>query len=257
MLGAARRTARITASDGRTLIVAFDHGLGGANVAGMKHPGRTIRDLIAAGADAFLTSPGLAMTYATPLDRVGLILNLDMSTGNEEVAVREALALGAEMGKFILTPGNPALPDSVARTRTLVAVCHAWSLPLMVEPIPVSFEATEHHTPENIARGAKIACEVGADIVKMQYPGNAENFRETMGTLYRPVVILGGPQRDNDQGLLQSIRDAMDAGAIGVAIGRNIWSHARPAQMVAALGAVIHGNASSTEAMRELAPAPR
>lgn len=255
MLGSPRRMSRITAGDGRSLIVAFDHGMGGANYAGMEHPGQTIQDVIAAGADGLLISPGLAEEYEGPLARVGLILNLDLCTGNEEAAVREAMVIGADMGKFILTPWNPNVPDSIARTRHLAAVCHAYGLPLMVEPIPVSFDATDAHTSEKIGQAAKIACEVGADVVKMQYPGNPAHFQQIMGTLYRPVVILGGPQRDDDAGLLQGIRDAIDAGAIGIAIGRNIWARERPMHMVAALGAIIHGNASVSEALHELAAA--
>ena len=73
-----------------------------------------------------------------------------------------------------------------------------------------------------------------------------------MAALFRPVVILGGPERSDDRGVLQGIHDAMNAGAIGVAIGRNIWNRERPAHMVAALGAIIHGGASVESAMREL-----
>lgn len=253
MLGAQRRTSRITAPDGRSLIVAFDHGTWGANYGGMTHPGETIADVITAGADAILTTVGIAAEYASLLERVGLVLNIDLCAGNEEAAVREAMLIGVDMAKFIVTPWNPAVPDSVARTRHVAAVCHAQGLPLMIEPIPVSFEAKEAHTPERIGQAAKIACEIGADVVKMQYSGDAQSFRQIIETLYRPVVVLGGPQRNDDLGLLEGIRAAMEAGAIGIAIGRNIWAHERPAHMVSALAAIIHGGASVTEARRELA----
>jgi DhnA family fructose-bisphosphate aldolase class Ia len=218
MLGSPRRTARIAAVDGRSLIVAFDHGIGGANYAGMASPGRTLDEVISAGADAVLTTIGIAEAYSSKLNRVGLILNLDLATGNEESAVRAVMAVGADMGKFILTPWNPEVPDSIARTQHLAAVCHQWGLPLMVEPIPVSFSSTESHTPDKIGKAARIACEIGADVVKMQFTGDARTFQEVMGTLYRPVVILGGPERSDDHGLLQGIHDAMAAGAIGIAI---------------------------------------
>jgi DhnA family fructose-bisphosphate aldolase class Ia len=252
MPGSPRRTARIAAADGRSLIVAMDHGMGGANYAGMASPGRTLDEVVAAGADAILTTPGIADAFSAKLNRVGLILTLDLATGNEETAVREATVIGAEMAKFILTPWNPQVPDSIARTRNLAAVCHAYGLPLMVEPIPVSFSNTEAHTPEKIGQAARIACELGADVVKMQYTGDADSFETIMRTLYRPVVILGGPERGDDRGLLHGIREAIDAGAIGIAIGRNIWNRERPGHMVAAFNAIIHGGASADEAMREL-----
>jgi DhnA family fructose-bisphosphate aldolase class Ia len=252
MLGSPRRVARIAAADGRSLIVAFDHGAGGANYGGMARPGQTLDEVIAAGADAVLTTVGIAEAYSAKLNRVGLILNMDLASGCEEAAVREVLAVGGEMGKFIMTPWNPDARDSIARARHLASVCHEWGLPLMVEPIPVSFGSVGDHTPEKIGKAARIACEIGADVVKMQYPGNGPAFEDTLQTLYRPVVILGGPERNNDRGVLQDIREAMDAGAIGVAIGRNIWNRERPAHMVAALASIIHGGASVDSAMREL-----
>jgi DhnA family fructose-bisphosphate aldolase class Ia len=254
MHGLARRSARLTAADGRSLVVAFDHGIGGANHAGMADPGRTLDEVIAAGADAILTTPGLVQEYGAKLSRIGLVLNLDLCVGHEETAVREAMLLGADMGKFIFTPWSADVPDSLARTRHLVAVCHEWGLPLMVEPIPVSFEETAAHTPENIGKAAKMACEVGADVVKMQYSGDPESFGRIMATLYRPVVILGGPGRNDDRAVLQDIRYAMDAGATGITIGRNIWERDRPGQMVAALAAIIHEGASVEAAMRQLEP---
>jgi DhnA family fructose-bisphosphate aldolase class Ia len=240
------------AEDGRSLVVAFDHGMGGANHAGMARPGDTLDELIAAGADAVLVSPGLVQQYSAKLARIGVVLNMDLCTGHEETAVREAMMLGVEMGKFIFTPFSADVPDSLARTRHLIAVAHSYGLPLMVEPIPVSFEEKSAHTPENIGKAAKMACEAGADVVKMQYSGDPESFQRIMDTLYRPVVILGGPARNNPQGVLQDIRDAMDAGAIGITIGRNIWEAERPAHMVAALAAIIHQDAPVQVAMREL-----
>lgn len=254
MDGMERRTERIAAKDGRSLVLAFDHGFGGANHAGMEYPGQTLHECIVAGADAVLTTPGLARQHGDKLVRVGLILTLDLCAGHEETAVREATLLGAEMGKFIFTPWNPREPDSLARTRHLVAVCHEWGLPLMVEPIPVSFEETSAHTPENIGKAGKMACEAGADVVKLQYSGDIESFRRIMNTLYRPVVILGGPGRNDERGVLQDIRHAMDAGAMGITIGRNIWEHPQPARMVAALAVIIHEDAPVDVAMRQLEP---
>ena len=157
-----------------------------------------------------------------------------------------------------------ARPSSTVRGRVVppmepgptpkVLVLPGWT-PMMVEPIPVSFEERSAHTPENIGKGAKMACELDSDIVKMQYSGDPESFQEIMSTLYRPVVILGGPGRNNERAVLQDIRHAMDAGAIGTTIGRNIWEHESPAKMVAALAAIVHEDATVDQAMRHLQPA--
>jgi DhnA family fructose-bisphosphate aldolase class Ia len=116
MDGLQRRTGRILAGDGRTVVLAFDHGLGGARHAGMQYPGPTLNECIIAGADAVLTTPGLARTYGDALTGVGVVLTLDLASGYDEAAVREAVLLGAEMGKFIFTPWSTDVPDSLART---------------------------------------------------------------------------------------------------------------------------------------------
>jgi len=255
MDGLERRTARISAADGRTVVLAFDHGIGGARHAGMRNPGETLSECIIAGADAVLTTPGLARRHGDMLTGIGVVLTLDLAAGYEENAVREAVLLGAEMGKFIFTPWSNAVPDSLARTRNIISVAHDAGLPMMIEPIPVSFEESSAHTPENIGKGAKIACEIDSDIVKMQYTGDPDSFQEIMSTLYRPVVILGGPGRNNVRGVLQDIRHAMDAGAIGTTIGRNIWEHESPSRVVAALAAIVHEDASVEVAARQLEPA--
>jgi DhnA family fructose-bisphosphate aldolase class Ia len=254
MNGLERRTSRISAADGRTVVLAFDHGMGGARHAGMQYPGTTLNECIVAGADAILTTPGLARQYGDKLNGVGLVLTLDLAAGHEEAAVREAMVMGAEMGKFIFTPWSAEVPNSLERTRHMISVAHDAGLPMMIEPIPVSFAETSAHTPENIGKAAKMACELDSDIVKMQYSGDPDSFQEIMSTLYRPVVILGGPGRNNERAVLQDIRHAMDAGAIGTTIGRNIWEHAQPARMVAALAAIVHEDASVDVAMRQLEP---
>ncbi len=252
MSGLQRRLARTVNPDGRTLIIAYDHGLGGANDAGLAEPGRTLPTLLAAGADAVLTSVGIARRFERELARHGLIVSLDQTIGDEEALVRDVTLLGADAGKVICTPWSATQPDSVARSRRLAAVCHAWQLPLMIETIPVAFEATDAHTPEKIGQAARIGCEIGADVIKMHYTGTPASFRSVLAALYVPVVVLGGPQRGDDLGLLESVHEAMEAGASGVAIGRNIWRRERPERMVAALGAIIHGGATPAEAAREL-----
>jgi class I fructose-bisphosphate aldolase len=252
MEGLERRTARIFASDGKSVVLAFDHGMGGARHAGMKNPGQTLRDCISAGSDAVLITPGLARQFGEDLTSVGVVINLDIASGNDESAVREAMLLGVEMGKFIFYPGSEAVPDSQARTRHMIVTAHDQGLPVMVEPIPVSFEAKHAHTPENIGSGAKIACEIGADVVKMQFSGDPDSFAEIMETIYRPVVILGGPNRGDLRAVLQDIKHSMDAGARGTTIGRNIWEAEAPERVIAALAAIVHEGATVDQASRHL-----
>ena len=64
--------------------------------------------------------------------------------------------------------------------------------------------------------------------------------------------MLGGAATDAG-GILQMVRDAMDCGAAGIAIGRNIWQHPHPLKMARALHVIVHGGDSVASASKLLA----
>ena len=67
-----------------------------------------------------------------------------------------------------------------------------------------------------------------------------------------PVLVLGGPKTHSDREFLDSIRGALDAGAAGVVIGRNVWQAASPTAMTQALVALVHHDVSVDDALRIL-----
>ena len=254
--GIERRMARLFAADGHSLILAFDHGAGGATYGGMADPARTLSEAVAAGVDTVLTTVGQALRFGPIIERVGLVVNMDRIVGDPTYAVREALTIGADMGKVICTPWSAANPASVNQVTQLSAICRTHHLPLMVETIPVGFEATSEHTPEKIGQAARMGAELGADLLKLHYTGDVESFRGILAALFVPAVILGGPARDSIRDVLADVQGAIAAGARGVAIGRNIWAHPTPARVIAAMATIIHANATVDQAMRELESRP-
>ncbi len=251
--GIDRRSSRMFAQDGKSLTLAFDHGNWGANTQGMADPAKTLREAVAAGIDAVLTTVGQAMNFGDIISRVGLAINMDDLVGDPAYAVDQAMAIGADMGKVIAYPGSETDAHSVQKTHRLSALCRAKNFPLMIEPIPHSFESKEHHTEEKIGMAARQAAEVGADLLKIQYSGDVESFRRVLAPLFRPVIVLGGPNRGDIRAVLTDVHGAMSCGAVGIAIGRNIWAHETPAKVIAAMAILIHGGGTVDEAMRELA----
>lgn len=250
--GIDRRMSRMFAPDGRTLILAFDHGNWGANTAGMANPARTLEDAIAAGADAVLTTSGQAMEFGHILSRVGIAINMDDYVDDPTPLVEQAVSIGADMGKIIAYTGPKGDPASVRKAQRLSAICRKHDLPLMIEPIPGSFDAADQHTLENIGIAGRIAAEIGADLVKLQYRGPSDAYKQAIDPIFRPTIVLGGANRGNPRAVLQDVFDALQAGAVGIAIGRNIWTHETPAKMVAALGILIHGAGTIADAENEL-----
>ena len=92
----------------------------------------------------------------------------------------------------------------------------------------------------------RLAAELGADVVKTAYPtnGTVDDFRSIVEAALVPVVVLGGAAMGDDTALLTMVKNAMDAGASGIAVGRNVWQHAKPAAVAAALQAIVHDESS-------------
>ena len=251
-----RRLGRIFRPSGRALIVAMDHGLLDGPCRGLEDPAETIAKIVAGGADAVLTSYGIARRFARELAPVGLILRLDggsTSLGPSDGApamlygVEDALRLGADAVALNGFPGAPHEAASLANIARAVGLAHPWGLPVMAEMVPGGFDsAAGWRTVDNIALAVRVAAELGADLVKTPY---AAGFEQVTGPCYVPVVILGGAKRGHERDMLVDIKAAVDAGANGVAIGRNIFQADDPAAMTAAVAAVLHEGASVDEAL--------
>jgi DhnA family fructose-bisphosphate aldolase class Ia len=255
-----RRLNRIFAEDDRTVIVALDHGLLDGPCEGFERPGDTIAAVVAGGADAILTSFGIGEAFARELSRVGLILRSDgastnlgsPSTGSlpRFFGPEDALRLGADALVVTALPGSDkedATLETLART---AAEAHRWGLPVLGEMVPGGFNsAPELRGTEAVALAARLGAELGADFIKAPY---CEDYAEVTSKTFAPVVILGGSKGD-EVAMLANIRSAVDAGAKGVAIGRNVFQCDNPTAMTRAIVAVVHEDASVDDALRVLA----
>lgn len=251
-----RRLNHIFRTDGRALIVAFDHGLIDGPAKGMEQPQQTLEKIIAGGADAILTSYGMATRFARTLAPLGLILRLDgggtklgkMGPGSQFYTVEDALRLGADAVAVSAFPGSAAEEATLRTLAQVVGQAHRWGLPVMGEMVPGGFDSgPEYRTAESIAIAARVAAELGADWVKIPY---ASGFEHVAETCYVPAVILGGAKKGSEHLMLVTIRTALDAGAVGVAIGRNIFQADDPEAMTAAIAALVHDDTSVEEALR-------
>jgi DhnA family fructose-bisphosphate aldolase class Ia len=132
----------------------------------------------------------------------------------------------------------------------VIGEAHAWGLAVLGEMVPGGFDSPpELRTAQAVAVSSRIGAELGADFIKTPY---AAGFEAVTSTSYVPIVILGGAKRGKERDMLSDIKTAIEVGAAGVAIGRNIWQSENPTAMTAAVAAIIHQKASVDEAMRIL-----
>src|SRR5439155_1580823 len=87
-----------------------------------------------------------------------------------------------------------------------------------------------------LSLACRIAAEHGARLVKTYF---CEGFDKVAGSCPVPVIIAGGPKLETDLDALEMTRDALEAGAVGVDMGRNIWQHDTPAPMIRAVRAIV------------------
>jgi DhnA family fructose-bisphosphate aldolase class Ia len=227
---------------------------------GLEEPGRVLDKVVEAGADAILTSFGIATTYIQKMERCGLILRIDGGSGfgTEDVHVwqryptSDAVTIGADAVGCMGLIGWPCEAENLQYMTGLTSECLETGMPLMVETMPFSETVPGPDLASGIAKGARMAAEFGADFVKTRYTGDPETFRAVVASTFVPIVILGGPKVDSDAELLGVVHEALGAGASGVAFGRNIWQHPTPGKLVRALAAVIHEGAGPQQAAKLL-----
>jgi DhnA family fructose-bisphosphate aldolase class Ia len=245
-----RRLHHIFARDGRAVVVAMDGARDGPT-QGLERAAEAVSRVVAGGVDAIMTTIGMAGAVAAVLGGTGLILALDSEGPIADYGVEQALRFGADAVELKVFPGNPD-ESKLADLRRLAARAAEWGMPLLAEPIPVSFQDTSAHTVENVAKAARIGAEAGADFVKIHYVGPVDAYRQVTGSCYVPVLVLGGAAKSDPRDALQMAADAIEAGARGIVFGRNIVTHSRPDRMAAALGEIVHGGATVDAAVRSL-----
>jgi putative autoinducer-2 (AI-2) aldolase len=96
-----------------------------------------------------------------------------------------------------------------------------------------------------LALCCRIAAEIGASIVKTYY---CEDFTKVVEGCPVPLVIAGGPKLETEMDIFNLVYDAIDAGAIGVDMGRNIWQNDHPIAVIKAIRSIVHENATAKEA---------
>ena len=256
MNGIEKRLARIFRADKKTVIVPMDHGVTLGPVEGLRDMRSTISNLLEAKVDAFVIHKGIARTVNT--GNAGLIVHVSASTRhspdpNRKVrvcSVLEALRLGADAVSVHMNMGAPSDAEMLTKLGDVADECHAYGLPLLAMMYPRGPSIQSEHEKTVVAHAARLGAELGADIVKTNYTGDPESFKEVVASCPVPLIIAGGPKAKTDRDIFQMVYDANAAGCAGVSIGRNVFQHKDPRNMARALVAIVHEGARVDEALR-------
>ena len=249
---------------GKTVIIPMDHGVTLGPIKGIISVREAATKIANGGADAAIVHKGAARFGHRGYGKdLGLILHLTASTAlgpdpdNKVLvtSVAEALKIGADGVSVHVNIGANNESSMLEMLGRVSAECDEWGMPLLAMMYPRGNEknknkAKSEHNAEYVKHAARVGAELGADIVKTNYTGNMDSFKEVVQGCPVPVVIAGGVKNDSDKAFLESVSEAMSAGAKGVAIGRNAFQHQNPELMVRRLCKIVHENCSESEAMK-------
>ncbi|MHC1610093.1 MAG: 2-amino-3,7-dideoxy-D-threo-hept-6-ulosonate synthase [Candidatus Methanospirareceae archaeon] len=261
-IGKSIRMERIVdRKSGRSVIVPMDHGVTSGPIYGLSDMKSAVNAVAEGGANAVLLHKGIVIAGHRGYGKdIGLIIHLSASTslGPDPLkkvlvtTVEEAIRLGADAVSVHVNVGAENEPEMLEDLGRVAMVCEEWSMPLLAMMYPRGRKVKDEHDPEVVMHAARVGAELGADVIKTNYTGDPDSFKEVIRGCPVPVIIAGGPKANTDAEVVKMVEDAISAGASGVSIGRNIFQHKDPANMTRAICKVVHEGLSAREAMEIL-----
>ncbi len=169
-------------------------------------------------------------------------------------SVKQARALGAKAVGYTIYLGSAHENLMLSEFGRIQQEAHELGLAAIAWIYPRGEAVTNDTAPEIVAYAARAGLEAGADAVKIKYTGDSDSFMWAVRSAGAARVFMsGGPKAPTDEAFLRQVKGAIDAGASGLAVGRNVWQHERPLEMAAALREIILNGQSVETALGKLA----
>lgn len=234
---------------GRTVMLAIDHGYFLGPTAGLERVDLTIVPLLPY-ADTLMCTRGILRSTIPPTFTKGIVLrssggpSILKELSNEEIAVdiEDAIRLNVAAMAVQVFIGGEHETKSVHNMTRLVDIGNRYGIPVM----GVTAVGKDMVRDAKYMRLAtRICAELGAAYVKTYYV--AEGFDTVTASCPVPIVIAGGKKLPEPDALKMAYR-AVQQGAAGVDMGRNIFQSEAPAAMIRAVGKVVHEKMKPEEA---------
>src|SRR3990170_4068620 len=252
--GLQNRLSRIIRpTDGHTVMLAVDHGYFLGPTRRLEIPRKTIEPLNPY-ADALMITRGVVRTSIDPGSNVPIVLrvsggasvlNEDLSHEAVTTSMDDALRINASAVALSIFVGAPHEHDSLVSLGELVNEGAARGMSVLA--VTAVGKELEKRDARYLSLACRMAAEFGAHFVKTYYcdPG----FEKVVESCPVPIVVAGGPKLETDLDALELARRALEAGAAGGGMGRNIWQGGNPGGVIRAIRSIVHERASPKEAL--------
>lgn len=238
-------------NDGKSLLLAYDQGLehGPSKDFNDKNvdPSYVMDIASKGGFNGIIFQKGIAEKYYDDL-KVPLILKVNGKASiakgepisRQNCSVEYALSLGAKAIGYTIYLGSAYEPEMMAEFGRVQEEAHRAGVPAIAWVYPRGQAVQNDESKEIVSYAARAGLELGADAVKIKYTGDSQSFSWAVKSAGKALVFMsGGPKALTDEDFLNQVRGAMDAGATGLAVGRNVWQHPEPLKMADDLRQII------------------
>jgi class I fructose-bisphosphate aldolase len=165
-------------------------------------------------------------------------------------SVARAVSLGAKAVGYTIYLGSGHEAIMLYEFGRIQEEAHERNLAAIAWVYPRGATVQNDTSKEIVSYAARAALELGADAAKIKYTGDKDSFSWAVkAAAGMKVFMSGGPKAATDQAFLQQVRGVMDAGATGLAVGRNVWQNPDPLTMASRLRKVIFENQTVESAM--------
>lgn len=256
--GMQSRLARVFRPDTRrTVMLAIDHGYFQGPTTGLERVDLTILPLLPY-ADALMTTRGMVRSTVPPASRTPIVLRAsggpsilrELSDERIAVGMEDAARINAAAVAVQVFVGGEFETQSVRNMTRLVDAGQRYGIPVLAVTA-VGQELTRDARYLRLA--TRIGAELGAHFVKTYYcePG----FETVTAACPVPLVMAGGKKLPERDALTMAYR-AIENGAAGVDMGRNIFQSDTPRAMIRAVGAVVHESLKPEDAYEQYLQTP-
>tara|TARA_B000000460_G_C21522228_1_gene396457 strand:+ start:602 stop:1426 length:825 start_codon:yes stop_codon:yes gene_type:complete len=269
-IGKSSRIDTLFNSNDNAFVVAFDHGILMGPIDGIKDIESSVSKVVQGGPDAIQVTPPIAKVISENFlgrNSPSLIARLDTSNlwrsspepksgyYTDLFSVKDAVRLNAQAVVTYLLVGFENDQDEAYNLKILSKIAHEahdYGMPLIIEPLGIAKGYQAVRDKDVISLAVRMATEVGADLLKVDYTGDKSSFREILDSTTCPVMIRGGPKTKTLADSLQMVSDSLEIGANGIVFGRNIWQSDDPTKITKVYSDFVHNNIDINEALKQL-----
>jgi fructose-bisphosphate aldolase, class I len=229
---------------GKALFLAYDqgleHGPGDFNYENVD-PLYIIKIATEGKYNGVIFQKGIAEKYNSEIkkSKIPLILKLNGKTNlvkgepisRQLCTVDEAVKLGAVAVGYTIYIGSIHESIMLTEFEAIEREAHLNGIPVIVWIYPRGKGISGKSERELMAYSARTGLEIGADIIKLHYDGNTSDLKWAVKSAGKAKVVVAGGVKEDEKILLKQVSEIIKSGAIGMAIGRNVWQAKKPVEL--------------------------